>query len=225
MPSHTDPNGLYEDSDAESFSNELSPTDGYFNSRQNHPPDVLVPDPSQSTDKAAEAEEESGVSHLSESNSPQRRQSHLTLHSSYYNRRYNSEFDEDEPHTERTPLIPQSAPPTYSAATNGFSQQSHTANGNIATAGDVRNSRTIERADSITNEQTNDSGRHSHPNNTEPKSWRKTMKRYRCASTKTIALLILALATLAIAIALIVEAVTHIGEKHVCSESYHSLLI
>jgi hypothetical protein len=49
-----------DDSDAESFSNELSPTDGYFTNRD-HRQNVMVPDPSLENQslKAQEAREES----------------------------------------------------------------------------------------------------------------------------------------------------------------------
>lgn len=50
-----------EDSDAESFSDELSPTDGYFTNRE-HPQDMMVPDPSlevaTGVDSAASKEQE-----------------------------------------------------------------------------------------------------------------------------------------------------------------------
>lgn len=56
-----------DDSDVESFSNELSPTDGYFSTRD-HPQDVMVPDPSLETGpntgdgKAQEAREDAAGS-------------------------------------------------------------------------------------------------------------------------------------------------------------------
>jgi hypothetical protein len=55
------------DSDVESFSNELSPSDGYFSNRD-HPQDVMVPDPSLETGpntadvKAREVREEAAAS-------------------------------------------------------------------------------------------------------------------------------------------------------------------
>ena len=76
MPSDTDPSGLYENSDTESFSDELIPIDGYFNSRQNNTPNVLIPDPSQNIDKAVEAQEERESRRASKSNSTRRRQSY-----------------------------------------------------------------------------------------------------------------------------------------------------
>ncbi len=60
MPSNT---GHYnDDADADNLTDELSPTDGYFNQRPPHPQDVLIPDPSQQSsaaaDKAREARED-----------------------------------------------------------------------------------------------------------------------------------------------------------------------
>ena len=112
--------GLYDDSDNDSLSNELGPTDGYFNQRPAHPQDVLVPDPSQGTDepsKAREAQEErnanstNGTRGTSEDS---RRQSRATTWSATSRRRL--DIDTEESQTELTPLIP-SAPPAYSAAT------------------------------------------------------------------------------------------------------------
>ena len=217
-PSDMNSSGLYGDSDTESFSNELSPTDGYFNSRQNNPPDILVPDPSQNTDKAAEAEEETTQARrASESSSTQQRQSHHIPQLSYSNRRYNPDLEEEEEQSENTSLIPQSAPPTYSAAISGSSQQPPVANGEFNPGGNSRNYGTIDRVGGLSDEQPEASDGHSLPENLESKSWKKQLKRYRCASIKKIALLILAIAMIVIAIALIVEAATHIGEKHVCN--------
>ncbi|MCJ1387169.1 hypothetical protein MMC18_000009 [Xylographa bjoerkii] len=117
MPSGT---GLYEDSDDESLSNELSPTNGYFNQRPSHPQDVLVPDPSQNTaaaNKAREAEQEQGTTTVPEDTTASRRPSHFSTPSSSTRRRLDPDFEEDT-HTEHSPLVP-SAPPTYSAATAG----------------------------------------------------------------------------------------------------------
>ena len=112
--------GLYEDSDNDSLSNDLSPTDGYFNQRPSHPQDVLVPDPSQDTgelSKAREAQEERNANHTngtSETCEELRRQSQASTQSATSRRRL--DIDTEESHTEFTPLIP-SAPPAYSAAT------------------------------------------------------------------------------------------------------------
>lgn len=61
MPPYSDNLYSADDSDAESFSDELSPTDGYFMNRE-HPQDVMVPDPSLESStaesKAQEAREE-----------------------------------------------------------------------------------------------------------------------------------------------------------------------
>ncbi|MCJ1412642.1 hypothetical protein MMC19_006739 [Ptychographa xylographoides] len=119
MPSGT---GMYEDSDDENFSHELSPTDGYFNQRPSHPQDLHVPDPSQTTsetDKAREAQQEREGADREGSTEhgtfASRRQSHNTSHSTSSRRRLDPEFEE-ETQTEHSPLIP-AAPPTYSAAT------------------------------------------------------------------------------------------------------------
>ena len=112
MPSNT---ALHENSDDESLANELSPTDGYFNSRPSHPQDLLIPDPNQNTtadsDKAREARQES------ESSATSQRRSHRTTPSTTSGRRFDPTFEE-ETYTENSPLIP-SAPPAYSAATAG----------------------------------------------------------------------------------------------------------
>ena len=118
MPSNT---GLYGDSDDESLSEELSPTDGYFNGR-NHPQDVLIPDPSQAlsdsnSDKAQEARQEGEASRASEAGAASRRQSQHSPPSTPSSRRRIDPVFEDEAVTEATPLLP-SAPPTYSAATS-----------------------------------------------------------------------------------------------------------
>ncbi|MCJ1287521.1 hypothetical protein MMC26_006873 [Xylographa opegraphella] len=113
--------GLYEESDDESLSNELSPTNGYFNQRPNHPQDVLVPDPSQNTaeaNKAREAEQEQEVNSALEGASALKRPSHSSTPSTSTRRRPDPDFEEDI-HTEHSSLLP-SAPPTYSAATAGY---------------------------------------------------------------------------------------------------------
>ena len=153
MPSGADPSGLYENSDAESLSDELSPTDGYFNSRQNNTPNILVHDPSQNMDKAAEAQEEREGRRTSESHSTHRRQSYHVPQSSIFSRRYDPEFEGEESHTEHTPLIPQSAPPTYSAATNGSSERPSVANEATGTAGVARDYSTIETVENLLNGQ------------------------------------------------------------------------
>ncbi|MCJ1254775.1 hypothetical protein MMC24_002591 [Lignoscripta atroalba] len=116
--------GLYEDSDWESISNELSPTDGYFNRRPSHPQDVLIPNPSQNpteTDKAREAREEGAASRGSEASAAQRNQSHYEAPLPSFGRRLDPAFEEDST-TEQTRLI-SAAPPAYSAATAGSSYQ------------------------------------------------------------------------------------------------------
>ncbi|MCJ1397991.1 hypothetical protein MMC11_001187 [Xylographa trunciseda] len=117
MPSGT---GLYEDSDDESLSNELSPTNGYFNQRPNHPQDVLVPDPSQNTaeaNKAREAEQEQDANTAPGGTAASRGPSHFSTPSLSTRRRLDPHYEEDS-HTYHSPLLP-SAPPTYSAATAG----------------------------------------------------------------------------------------------------------
>ena len=116
--------GLYEDSDndsqTDSLSDELSPTDGYFNQRPGHPQDVLVPDPSQGigeNSKAREAQEERNANSTdgtSVTTENLRRQTQTTTRSATSRRRL--DIDTEESQTELTPLIP-SAPPAYSAAT------------------------------------------------------------------------------------------------------------
>ncbi|MCJ1248598.1 hypothetical protein MMC30_005816 [Trapelia coarctata] len=109
--------GLYEDSDDESWTNELSPTDGYFSQRPSHPQDVLVPDPLQNSadaNKAREAREEREADATSEASATLRSESQATHNSSSSRRRLDPDF-EDETTTEHTQLIP-SAPPAYSAA-------------------------------------------------------------------------------------------------------------
>jgi len=111
-------NALYGVSDDESWSNELSPTDGYFNQRTNHPQDVLVPDPWQNsaqTNKIREAQEESDANATSEASANLRGQSQATHHSTSSRRRRDPDF-EDETQTDISPLIP-SAPPAYAAPT------------------------------------------------------------------------------------------------------------
>ena len=137
MSSSAEPRGLYEDSDTESLSNELSPTDGYFNGRRNHPTDILVPDPSRETDKAAEAQEEAEATHTSEASSAHRRQSQYTTRSSHSRSNLDLTLEDSRRDTEHTPLIPQSAPPAYSAATAGRSYPSEVAN--TATSIDSQN--------------------------------------------------------------------------------------
>lgn len=112
--------GLYEDSDDESWTDELSPTDGYFAQRPSHPQDVLVPDALQNSadaNKASEAREERETSAASEASATLRRESQATPHSASSRRRLDPDF-EDETTTEVTQLVP-SAPPAYSVATAG----------------------------------------------------------------------------------------------------------
>jgi hypothetical protein len=132
-----------DDSDVESFSNELSPTDGYFASRD-HPQDVMVPDPSLGTgpsmaeSKAREAGEEAiaspenlaagtsaspGVS----ASSPFRvaAPAPSTIYSPSTHTAYtphspaSSHRREDDLYSETSPLLHTVAPPpAYSAATS-----------------------------------------------------------------------------------------------------------
>ena len=117
MPSNT---GLYGDSDSDSISDELSPTDGYFNGRD-HPQDVLIPDPSQASsesDKAREAREDAETSRASDASAAPRRDSSQHNPRSIPSRgRFNPVF-EDEAHTETTPLL-RPAPPAYSPPASG----------------------------------------------------------------------------------------------------------
>ena len=116
MPSNT---GLYSDSDNESLSAELSPTDGYFNGRD-HPQDVLIPDPSQASsesDKAREAREEAETSRARDASTSPRRDSQYSPRSIPSRARFNPVF-EDEGYTETTPLL-RSAPPAYSPPASG----------------------------------------------------------------------------------------------------------
>ena len=111
--------GLYEDSDDESLTNELSPTDGYFNRRPAHPQQVLVPDPSQDTaeaNKAREAQQESSQT----SATPRRPSRHSAASSTSPRPRLSPDF-EDDTYTERSGLL-SSAPPAYSPgpATNRY---------------------------------------------------------------------------------------------------------
>ena len=117
MPSST---GLYDNSDNNSLSDELSPTDGYFNGRD-HPQDVLIPDPSQASsesDKAREAREDAETSRASDASAARRRDSSQHSPRSIPSRgRFNPVF-EDEAHTETTPLL-RPAPPAYSPPASG----------------------------------------------------------------------------------------------------------
>jgi hypothetical protein len=128
MPANT---SLYNnDSDTQSLSDELSPTDGYFNERPYHPQDILVPNPEQrrsSADKEREAQEELERSCVEGASSSARRESHhseqtphqseYTSHSTPTRRQFDPDFQE-EAQTEATPLLP-AAPPTYTDATAG----------------------------------------------------------------------------------------------------------
>lgn len=132
-----------DDSDVESFSNELSPTDGYFSNRD-HPQDVMVPDPSLETgpntaeSKAREAREESATSSenhpTSRSASPEVPASSLlrvaapaspTIFNPSSPTAYtprsptSSHRREDDLYSESSPLLHTAAPPpAYSAATS-----------------------------------------------------------------------------------------------------------
>jgi hypothetical protein len=132
-----------DDSDVESFSNELSPTDGYFANRD-HPQDVLVPDPSLETgpntaeSKAREAREVAAASSenhtASRSASPEVPASSLlhvaapasfTIYSPSSTTAYtprsptSSHRREDDLYSETSPLLHTTAPPpAYSAATS-----------------------------------------------------------------------------------------------------------
>ena len=117
MPSNT---GLYNDSDDDSLSNELGPSDGYFNQRAPHPQQVLVPDPSLEAegDKAREAQQEEEAQRQSEASPPRRRDSQY-VQSPPPRRTFNSAYEGDQT-SEQTPLLP-TAPPAYSDATAGTS--------------------------------------------------------------------------------------------------------
>jgi hypothetical protein len=131
-----------DDSDVESFSNELSPTDGYFSNR-NHPQDVMVPDPSIETGpntadaKAREAREEAAAS--SENQAASRRASselpassplrvaaptssnHSPSSPTAYTPRSptSSHSRQDDLYSETSPLLHSTAPPpAYSTATS-----------------------------------------------------------------------------------------------------------
>lgn len=115
--------GLYDDSDSESISNMLSPSDGYFSQRA-QPSNVMVPDPSQrntQADKEREAREEGEASRAQEASSAaasQRAYSNHSRRSSAFSpssvpstRRYDPAFQEPV-QSDRTPLLPP-APPAY----------------------------------------------------------------------------------------------------------------
>jgi hypothetical protein len=142
MP-HSDNLYSASESSAESFSDELSPTDGYFTSRT-HPQDVMVLDPTTGTSnaKAQEARAEtqaSSESHFSNSQvRPVSPTSSLPLftgtHPSTYTptspatytpRTLASSFPRQEDLSlETSPFLHQSAPPpTYSAATSQSGDQ------------------------------------------------------------------------------------------------------
>ena len=109
---------LYGDSDDESWTNELSPTDGYFAQRPSHPQDVLIPNPLQNdANKAREAREEREANATSEASATLRREAQASPNSTASRTRLDPDF-EDETTTELTHLI-SSAPPAYSAATAG----------------------------------------------------------------------------------------------------------
>lgn len=118
---------LYDNSDSESLSNELSPTDGYFNERHTQPQGMMVPDPSQrnaGVDKEREAHNEAHASPRSHS------RAEVSWHSSGHSRTLSEVsprsmptrlpldpgFDE-EAQNSRTPLLP-SSPPAYSPPTS-----------------------------------------------------------------------------------------------------------
>ena len=86
------------ESDAESFSEELSPTDGYFNPR-NYSPDIVVEDPSYSSSKTSEVASESRETSAQPLLSRERRT--IGLHA----------FSESSPLLDAGP-----PPPAYSAA-------------------------------------------------------------------------------------------------------------
>ena len=133
--------GLYDDSDSESLSNALSPTDGYFNERHSQPQDVHIPNPSQSTqaDKEREAREESEASRSQGPSSDSWAVSRPTSNHSTFSppptparRRVDPVF-EDNIQSERTPLLP-AAPPAYSPPTPSSPYQ-HTRSASQGSAG------------------------------------------------------------------------------------------
>ncbi|MCJ1478262.1 hypothetical protein MMC13_006939 [Lambiella insularis] len=148
MPSDT---GLYEDSYDEPLANELSPTDGYFNQRPNHPQDILVPNPTQEFSEADKAREARQDHQSVEPAAASRSQSQLATPPTptrfvSSRRRVDPVFEEDTG-TETTPLLPP-APPTYFAATAGSSYDlprsgSQSGSGNI----NERQYRTMNRRD------------------------------------------------------------------------------
>ena len=134
--------GLYDDSDRESMSNALSPTDGYFNERHSQPQDVLVPDPSQSAraDKEREVREEIEASRAQERSSEPSRAvpQHTRNHSAFSppttpSRRHLDLGFEEDSHNEASPLL-HSAPPAYSPPTSRSPHQ-HSRSGSQASAG------------------------------------------------------------------------------------------
>jgi hypothetical protein len=141
-----------DDSDVESFSDELSPTDGYFSNRD-HPQDVMVPDPSLETDtntaqsKAQEAGAEAAansVSHITSRQASPELSASSPLRVSvpassaiyspstptaYTTRSLTSSHRrQDDLYSETPPLLHSLAPPpAYSAATlEGFNRNYNT---------------------------------------------------------------------------------------------------
>ncbi|MCJ1382572.1 hypothetical protein MMC17_005685 [Xylographa soralifera] len=216
MPSGT---GLYEDSDDESLSNELSPTNGYFNQRPNHPQDVLVPDPSQNTaeaNKAREAEQEQGTNSAPENTIAPRRPSHFSTPSISTRRRLDPDFEEDF-HTEHSPLIP-SGPPTYSAATAGHSYPSPRSN-SYASAG-ARNNRQYNTMDGrevfLYERPPEDLG--GAPliglTDREEPAWKKRGRGYFPKDLRSVIKVLIGLAALAVAIGIIANMVTVSGHHN-----------
>jgi hypothetical protein len=128
--------GQYDDeSDNESISNALSPSDGYFNEAHTHPGDVLIPDPSRgnsSLDKEREAREEL-ASNRSEGqpaatgSRPPQPQAQSPRQSPATSPTRQGLSSTTQAATETTPLIP-AAPPAYSPPTPGSPYHQHIRN-------------------------------------------------------------------------------------------------
>ena len=219
MSSSAEPRGLYEDSDTESLSNELSPTDGYFNSRRNYPTNILVPDPSLETDKAAEVREENEATRRSEASSAHRRQSQRTAWSSYSRPNVSPTQEEGEPHTEHSPLIPQSAPPAYSAATAGRSYQSIVPTNNSNHVGQAGLYNTIGgQGISSSSTEPEDMGGQpdsAHAQQRRVDKWKKRSRQCIHKSLKLMCMCFLVLVLLLIGVGFVTEAFTSVHHKGV----------
>ena len=218
MPSGT---GLYEDSDDESLSNELSPTNGYFNQRPNHPRDVLIPDPSQNraeANKVREAEQERDASAVAEENTAPRRTPHFSTSSTSTRRRLDPEFEEDT-HTEQSPLLP-SAPPTYSAATAGnpyYPPRSSSYTNAIRRDNSQYNTMSTREV-FLSNGPPEDLGGTpllGLPDREEP-AWKRKGRGYLPRDLRSVIKFLIVLAALALGITFIAKMVTGLGHHNVC---------